>query len=386
MLVAALDRKALPPLSSEHRRDARLPYTTPFGVTVHVKHPGGTVGRYLVRPRNIARHGVGFLHGGFLHQDTFVVAALKTRAGKTVLRKGWVRFCRLIKGQVHEVGVMFEEPIEVEQFADPPELSEASTGSGRRFRGHTMVVEPDANSMAVLKFHLDELGVQTIETGDAPEALELAQVAAVDLLVVAEELPSMPGLDLIETLREEQYHGALALWVVDPSEAVRQQAAALDCEILLKPIDAEQVVALVERHLPRELSPQEATPLTSELWENAKMRPLIATYLKALEEQASQLERLLANEDAEAVVKLARRLRSTAGSYGYPMISEAASELEEALKEQAVESMSEAGAALVELCARACVTPRLGGEAAEASGDSGDSAEPASTPEEEGET
>ncbi len=69
-VLTALDSQTESPGVAELRCDERISYRKPGGVVVTLAHPGGTVAHFIVRPRNLSRFGIGFLHGGFLHEGS----------------------------------------------------------------------------------------------------------------------------------------------------------------------------------------------------------------------------------------------------------------------------------------------------------------------------
>lgn len=95
----------------QRRRDRR--FTHPAQMIVRMMHPGGTTGNYLVRTRDVSANGLGFLHGNFVHVATRCVIYLAGREGKWYRIEGQVVRCRLIERRTHEVGVLFDEPIDI---------------------------------------------------------------------------------------------------------------------------------------------------------------------------------------------------------------------------------------------------------------------------------
>ncbi len=94
----------------------RFRYTVPEGLDVVFEHPGGTNVKVTVASRDIAACGLSVLHGGFVYPQTRCTVRLKARDGEFVLVSGRVVRCRCISGRVHEVGVKFDENIEVALF------------------------------------------------------------------------------------------------------------------------------------------------------------------------------------------------------------------------------------------------------------------------------
>ena len=99
------------------RRHRRLSYDRTPRFFVEMQHPGGTNVTYVVELRNISSTGVGFLHGAFAYDKAPCNVILRNLQNQWVRVPGSVARCRMIQGKIHEVGVKFDEPIEVSQFA-----------------------------------------------------------------------------------------------------------------------------------------------------------------------------------------------------------------------------------------------------------------------------
>jgi hypothetical protein len=96
----------------DQRRDPRHAYLVGGSVLIEVMHPGGSRVRYLVRPRNLSRSGLGFLHGNFIYTGTRCVVMLLTRRGVSTPCTARVVRCRHIQGKVHGLGIKFDRPLD----------------------------------------------------------------------------------------------------------------------------------------------------------------------------------------------------------------------------------------------------------------------------------
>jgi hypothetical protein len=95
----------------DQRRDPRFPYRLGGSVIIEVVHPGGSRVRYIVRPRNLSRSGLGFLHGNFIYTGTRCVVMLMTQDGAAIPCNARVVRCRHIQGKVHGLGIKFDKPL-----------------------------------------------------------------------------------------------------------------------------------------------------------------------------------------------------------------------------------------------------------------------------------
>ena len=126
-LIATLEAGKGPQIpATRDRRDldtVRYPHVRKMAL--RVQHPGGTATSHLVRSRNLSCGGVGFLHGQFLYPKTVCFIVLPTRWGENVILPGKVSWCRHVGGRSHEVGVCFDQVIQIDEFLDPQAAKEA---------------------------------------------------------------------------------------------------------------------------------------------------------------------------------------------------------------------------------------------------------------------
>lgn len=96
------------------------------------------------------------------------------------------------------------------------------------------------------------------------------------------------------------------------------------------------------------------TPLPSEFAKDADMRELIDFFLGELPKRVQILEMSLQAGNVLEIERIAHQLKGAAGGYGYPIITDAAAELERSAKAKAaIETLESEVRAIAKLCARA---------------------------------
>ncbi len=328
------------------RRDVRIPR-----VPIQLRHPGGQVTTLIVACRDLSAGGVGILHNAYLHLDTECMVYLPGRAGKHKRVAGVVRRCRHRRGIVHEVGIEFEDPIDLREVLDldlgsdwysvervePSELS-----------GSVMYVEGSEVDRRLLRQHLDgtELGVTCVESGD--EAL--ARVGPdVDLLIASYHLPDMEGPDLISKLREQGMHAPAILLTIEDSELVRFKCSSCGANaVITKPVDPNLLLRAITEFFATEDLVHHGT--ASELSPDHPNAQLIPDFLAELGNLAKQLEEGAESGNLEALGTISAQLMGAAPALGFTRIGDQASQLRRAMaREDAGATKSEA-LKLVGLC------------------------------------
>lgn len=331
-LLAQLQREEPKSPDAELRDDNRFPYEAHGGVVMKLSHPGGSVLNYLVRPVNISRGGIGFLHGNFVHVGSGCALLLRDLAGGKVVVTGRVVWCRHVTGRVHAVGVQFRHPIEPEAFVESclraePSEQEQSTELPQ-MAGRVLYICDSVDDRELLRFHLDNLGVTMDAVRDGLEAMEALAQQDYDLIVSSYWLPGMTGAEIAESVAADGNRTPLILLTADGSDAVRKDALNRGCaHVMTMPYTLESLTDLLRGYLSNDEA-DGGTILYSQHWPDLRMRPLILGFLERLGDQVDQLAELVESDPQHEIVrKMCLDLKGSAAGYGYGDISRVAGEL-----------------------------------------------------------
>ena len=114
-ILNELDRHARISQNRGSRREERVFYRDAKGILLAITQPDGTESPYLIRPRNISSTGLGFLHGGPLPLGTSCILTLPTADGDRLFVGARVAHCGPVSRGVHQIGLKFDEPIDVQR-------------------------------------------------------------------------------------------------------------------------------------------------------------------------------------------------------------------------------------------------------------------------------
>ena len=129
-ILGQLDQPATVMKALTRRHNRRYSHAVRFAI--RIQHPGGTDGNFIGRTRDVSAGGVAFLHGSFLHMNTRCQVLLPGRDGRWLGLAGTVVRCRYIEGNVHEVGVQFQTPVDLStviDVCDEPDLADDSASA-----------------------------------------------------------------------------------------------------------------------------------------------------------------------------------------------------------------------------------------------------------------
>lgn len=313
----------------DRRHEQRLRFSQQALLFVQIRHPGGTSGNYLVRTRNLSRTGIGFLHGSFVYSGTPCTVALRSVDKVIIAVEGRVVRCNHVRGHVHEIGVHFDKPIRLKQFlgvAAPPETEDSHSTELPKLAGRVLCVDDAVADQDLLKFHLENLGLACDVSADPMEACARAESVKYNLVITTLALPGMSGFDFADSIRCSGYTGPVIAMTADERDTTRIEALERGfANFLPKPYRFEDLLRILLQHL-TPVSTGSREVLTSELWSDAAMRPLIRRFLQRLVAQSQDIQRLASTGSVQQPVfrKLCTELKGSAGSYGYPSISQAA--------------------------------------------------------------
>jgi hypothetical protein len=104
-------------VGNERRRHERVAYRSVIRLAIAVEHPSGDKQKYLVRSHDLSASGIGFFHGSYMHVGTKIILLMTHRQTGARCVVGVVRRCAHVSQRIHKVGVEFNEPIVLEDFA-----------------------------------------------------------------------------------------------------------------------------------------------------------------------------------------------------------------------------------------------------------------------------
>lgn len=118
-----------------------------------------------------------------------------------------------------------------------------------------LVVEDDAEAGDFLETALKTQGYRVLRSSHADRALTLLRERRPDLVLLDLVLPGLSGWDLLRALRREPEHARLPIIAMSARQKTAFDASEILYEgaddFILKPVEAEVLVARVEAHLRR---------------------------------------------------------------------------------------------------------------------------------------
>jgi len=202
-----------------------------------------------------------------------------------------------------------------------------------RLGGRVLLAEDNKDNQQLISLLIRRSGASVTLAGNGQEAVELAQAADYDLVLMDLQMPVMGGLEAIELLRLTGFDGPVLVLTANVSETDRLQAQAAGGDgFLTKPIVQEEFFAALEQYLPA------AGPALSETQDGWTAPPSLGTdpefhalrdnFLQELPLRLRDLEQACADQDWPLVRSLAHQLKGVAATFGLPEATRVAGAVE----------------------------------------------------------
>ncbi len=312
---------------AKNRKGVRFSYQRE-NVPMLVVHPGGGVGRFLVCTRNISEGGMSILHGGFLHVGAEAHLSVTDVDGHEQHLVGVVAQCRIVHGTLHEIGVQFRERIDVTRFVDDRhhdlELPEGAENAPV-VDGDLLLLDMRSATRKTRAHQLRHCGLTVVEAASAGEAKDLLKTQPFDVVLI--DCDSGIAVSDVKALRDGVFEG-LMVTLTEKNELARilpSTCVRLETELSVPAIASRIAVYLSSR------SSDGMEPILSELTNDPGMVSLVQGYIHDVKRSCEQITSAMAESDMQTIRGRCQAIRTTAGGYGFPMLTRAAGDALNAL-------------------------------------------------------
>lgn len=337
-LLHAIEESSHQPVASERRR-LRMPWFQQE-VTLTLFGETGNSVRATAMARNLSRWGIALIYGRYVYPRTRCEVQIPGLDGVWHGRSGRVLHVRHVSGLVHELGVTFDIPLDLSNFAtlspdeetrhlqemaddmpadDPDTISELAS--------RVLVIDDYASDRKLFGHWLSRVGMQVSTVADGTSARERIEQTQFDIVVVDYRLASENGAELIRTLRNSQFVAPILAVSADDSEETRDRTLAAGADrFLSKPFTAKALVQTM-RELMGFDDQRQTDPIFSQYNDDTEMRPLLTEFTRGLAVNMEKLREANARHDYETLEQIAHALKGAGSGYGFSQISGQAEQL-----------------------------------------------------------
>jgi len=229
----------------------------------------------------------------------------------------------------------------VNRYDEPPDItpSPGERPSSIRLNGRVLLAEDGPDNQRLISLLLRRAGaeVEIVETGR--QVIDRVTNESYDLVLMDLEMPELDGYTATRRLRQNGCTLPIIALTAHALSEDRDKCILAGCDdYLTKPINKRRLLNTVRQFLPEracEAKRAEEPAIKSELIDDPELADLLQEFVQMLPQRIDRLFEMLTRGDLDELRQLAHQLKGAAGGYGFPPITESASQLESQLIDQA---------------------------------------------------
>lgn len=289
-------------------------------IELRLRHPGGSASSLRVACRNLSRAGMSVLHSAFVHPGTACTVTIPRAAPGGLAVAGRVARCAHRAGLVHEIGVRFDDEIDVRQFIAHDPFSDffaLERVDPARLSGCVVCIDSTPVGHKIVRHFLRDSAVRLRSAFSAREGLALAEDGC-DLVLCDLHLHDATGLEVVAALRARGARTPAIVLTTEKSAALRRASAGVGVDaFLLKPPDHAMLLRavgefLIVRRDAHADAPEGPLPPGRD--------PLLALHLEALAAGAGELEAAVKRGDARSARLACLRIAGSSSSGAFASV------------------------------------------------------------------
>jgi len=330
------------------RLHARREYMDPYILMV-IENEHSMDRPMTLAARNISRGGVGLLHSNFVYPKTRVTVYLTVNQEDPRPIRGTVLRCEHRGGVVHEIGVKFDEEINIQQYLRPDIsdcLQSFENVKPETLTGKVLLVGSKHDFSPLSRAMLAETGLAYKFVPDVEEARAI-DLTDYELLVILNELEDCEGTEFARELRDQDFRRPIILVGDIRDEVELQKVRASGADMLLPwPTTIESMLCAVAEYLLTEWTADTLAAVRS-CMDNQTVGGLQNELFKL----GNQLAQYLSDGDAIRIYGACGQLRSIAPLLGMKQLRDLTMKVGEDIAEDGnLETQKELIEEIVAMC------------------------------------
>ena len=204
---------------------------------------------------------------------------------------------------------------------------------------NVLVVDDGDTNRKLIRLLVERFGGKVRMAENGQVALDMTAAANFDVILMDMQMPVMDGYTATAKLRERGYAGPIIALTAHAMKGDREKCEQAGCSgYLAKPVDADQLCAVLAKHL---VGPDQTTKngdtTSSQIrsllpTEDAELREIVLEFIDTLDTKLSEMQTAWDMADCAALADLAHWLKGAGGTVGFACFTSPASELEQFAK------------------------------------------------------
>jgi signal transduction histidine kinase/CheY-like chemotaxis protein/streptogramin lyase/HPt (histidine-containing phosphotransfer) domain-containing protein len=207
-----------------------------------------------------------------------------------------------------------------------------SSPSTPLFDGTILLAEDHEANRRLITRLLTKLGLTVYAANDGYEAIEMYKAHDPEIVLMDIQMPKMDGLAAYKTLRELGYQKPIIALTANAMKNDVEKYLSLGFDgYIQKPINREILISTIATVF--NAKSDDSISRANSVLDNIDMSDLVTDFKNSLVEELVQFKIESENRDTQALQDLAHRLAGAAYLFGFPGLSEKATNLENNLKQ-----------------------------------------------------
>jgi signal transduction histidine kinase/CheY-like chemotaxis protein/HPt (histidine-containing phosphotransfer) domain-containing protein len=208
-----------------------------------------------------------------------------------------------------------------------------------------LLAEDGFDNRELIQAILIRSGAKVTTAENGRQAVDKATAEPFGVILMDMNMPEMDGYEATSVLRDRGYTGPIFALTANAMSEDRERCHLAGCdEYLTKPIDRVHLIQTIARFAGRDSASESAKPqiaakipddsqtIISEYIDDPEMTEIIRGFVGRLDGHKNDMRHAFDDKNFDDLRQAAHKLKGAGGSYGYPRLTEACRELEDAAK------------------------------------------------------
>jgi CheY-like chemotaxis protein len=314
-----------------HRSHSRWSFRE-RSIRAMLRQPDGGEVELALAARNLSVGGVSLLHSAFVYPGTVITVDLP-RADKKIQRvNGQVMRCDHVRGVIHELGVKFEEAINLRDFQAADPFSETFSYENidlSQLRGTVVHIDPSQIDRQIVRHLLKDTALSIRGCETLEEARPYIDKGC-DLILAEFNMPDSDGAMLASLLRSEGHTMPIVIASSSTTKTTLDMIKRASVDVFIaKPIEEGRLIAAIAEYL----APESAYQDQKAAGLDEGMRELAAMFSSGLGDYADRLEKAIEADETDEMFGIATQMKGSALALGFEKIGMCSTEVVQAIDE-----------------------------------------------------